>query len=191
MGGPGDSGRGGGENLAKGTPMVRLRPVRDDDWGLIRGWLGRPDIERWWGPKASSEAAVMLAMGSAHAIARIIEADGAPVGYAHALDATMWGETLPDALLPGTWDIDLFIASSAHRNQGLGQRALAMIRDEVFSTTLAVEVCIFAPLANERAVRAYEKAGFRWRSVWNEPDAGASWFMTAERPPRSTAGKAQ
>ena len=94
----------------------------------------------------------------------------------------MWGETLPDALLPGTWDIDLFIASPAHRNQGVGPRARAMIRDEVFSTTLAVEVCIFASLANERAVRAYEKAGFRWRAVWNEPGAGPSWFMTAERP---------
>ena len=166
------------------TPVVRLRPARDIDLAMIRGWLGRADIQRWWGPKASSEAAVMMALGSAHALARIIEADGEPVGYAHALDATMWGETLPDALQPGTWDIDLFIASSAHRNQGVGQRALTAIRDEVFSTTLAPAVCIFASLANERAVRAYEKAGFRWQGVWNEPGTGPAWFMTAERPRR-------
>ena len=166
---------------------VRLRPVRDDDWPVLRRWLGRPDIERWWGPKASSEAAVMLAMDSSHALCRMIEVVGAggdvaeAVGYAHALDAMLWGETLPDELQPGTWDIDLFIASSKHRNQGIGQRALIAIRDEVFSTTLAVSVCIFASIANERAVRAYEKAGFRWRRVWNEPGAGLSWFMTAER----------
>lgn len=168
---------------------VRLRPVRDDDWPLIRSWLGRPDIERWWGPKASSEAAVILAMASSHAICRMIEVSDAgaiaAVGYAHALDATLWGETLPDALQPGTWDIDLFIASRVHRNLGVGQRALQSIREEVFATTLAASVCIFARVADERAVRAYEKAGFRWQGVWDEPGAGPSWFMTADRPARA------
>lgn len=166
------------------VPKVRLRPVRDDDWPMIRGWLGRADIEQWWGPRASSEAAVILALGSDHAICRIIDADGTPVGYVHALDAALWGESLPDELAPGTWDIDLFIASGAYRNRGVGARALTEIRDEVFATTLAVAVCIFAAVANERAVRAYEKAGFRWRKVWNDPVAGPSWFMTADRPRR-------
>ena len=164
---------------------ISLRPVRDDDWPLIRSWLGRPDIERWWGPKASSEAAVIMAMGSAHALCRIIECDGAAVGYAHALDATLWGETLPAELAPGTWDIDLFIAAPAQRNRGVGAAALQAIRDEVFATTLAVAVCIFTPLADERAVRACEKAGFRWQRVWNDAGAGPSWFMTAERPRRA------
>ena len=163
---------------------IRLRPVSDADWPLIRGWLGRADIERWWGPKASSEAAVIMAMSSEQAICRMIMADGESVGYAHAVDAMLWGETLPDGLAPGTWDIDLFIASPKFRGQGLGQRALGLIRDEVFATTLAVAVCIFASIANERAVRAYEKAGFRWQGVWNEPGTGPSWFMTAERPRR-------
>jgi aminoglycoside 6'-N-acetyltransferase len=30
-------------------------------------------------------------------------------------------------------------------------------------------------------VRAYEKAGFRWKRIWNDPYAGPSWFMVAER----------
>ena len=163
---------------------VRLRPATEVDWPQIRAWLGRPDIERWWGPKASSEATVILALGSTHALCRIIACEGEAVGYAHAVDATLWGEKLPDELVPGTWDIDLFIASPAHRNRGVGARALELIRDEVFATTLAVQVCVFASLANERAVRAYEKAGFRWRRVWHDGAAGPSWFMTAERPPR-------
>lgn len=161
-----------------------LRPATEADWPLICAWLGRPDIERWWGPKASSEATVILALGSTHALCRIIESEGAAVGYAHAVDATLWGEDLPEELVPGTWDIDLFIASPTHRNRGIGARALELIRDEVFSTTLAVEVCVFASLANERAVRAYEQAGFRWRRVWNDGAAGPSWFMTAGRPSR-------
>jgi RimJ/RimL family protein N-acetyltransferase len=163
---------------------VRLRPALDADWPLLLRWLSRADIERWWGPKASSEAAVMLAMASPHAICRIVEVAGEPVGYAHALDATLWGEALPQGLEPGTWDIDLFIAVDRYRGQGVGAAALDAIRDEVFTTTLAPAVCVFAAVANERAVRAYEKAGFRWRGVHRDPQAGPEWFMIAQRPAR-------
>jgi len=161
---------------------VRLRPAGSADSGLVRSWLARPDIEAWWGPRASTEAEVTMAMGSGHAICRIIEADGVPVGYGHAVDATIWGEELPEDLEPGTWDLDLFIASEAHRNRGIGARALMLLKQEVFATTLAIAVCVFPSIANERAVRAYEKAGFRWRRVWNDPVYGPSWFMVAERP---------
>ena len=67
---------------------------------------------------------------------------------------------------------------------GVGQAALAMLKEEVFASTLAVAVCVFPSVKNERAVRAYEKAGFRWKRIWNDPYAGPSWFMVAERPPR-------
>ena len=64
----------------------------------------------------------------------------------------------------------------------MGQRALQLLKEEVFSTTLATAVCVFAPIKNEKAVRAYEKAGFRWQRIWSDPAAGPSWFMVAERP---------
>ena len=172
------------------TWQVDLRPVVEADWPLIKSWLARPDIEDWWGPKATSEAAVMMAMSSPHALCRIIEVcsskgsdqDRQPVGYAHALDATLCGEALPSALEPGTWDVDLFVASERHRNIGIGQQGLHILCREVFATTLAVAVCVFADVANERAVRAYEKAGFRWKQVWRTPNDAPSWFMTMDRP---------
>ena len=54
----------------------------------------------------------------------------------------------------------------------------------MFATTLAVAVCIFASVRNERAVRAYEKAGFRWKRVWHDPHTGPEWFMVADRAER-------
>jgi len=167
-----------------GGADVRLRPASRADWGLIRGWLQRADIEAWWGPRTATEAEVNIALGSRHALCRIIEADGVPVGYAHAVDATAWGEELPQDLPPGTWDLDLFIASEEHRGKGVGQAALAELKQEVFGTTLATAVCVFPSIRNERAVRAYEKAGFRWQRIWNDPQMGPSWFMLAERPRR-------
>lgn len=167
--------------MAAASPNVGLRTASRADWTLIRRWLARDDIQDWWGPLASTEAEVNMALASAHAICRIIEADGVPVGYAHAVDATLWGENLPDSLKPGTWDLDLFIASEEHRGVGVGQVALALLKDEVFATTLAVAVCVFPSIKNERAVRAYEKAGFRWQSIFHDPSLGPSWFMVAER----------
>lgn len=167
-----------------GGADVRLRPASRADWDLIRGWLQRADIEAWWGPRTATEAEVNIALGSRHALCRIIEADGVPVGYAHAVDATAWGEELPQDLPPGTWDLDLFIASEEHRGKGVGQAALAELKQEVFGTTLATAVCVFPSIRNERAVRAYEKAGFRWQRIWNDPQMGPSWFMLAERPTR-------
>ncbi len=166
------------------SETVRLRPARRADWDLIRGWLARPDIEAWWGPRTATEAEVNIALNSGHALCRIIEAGGMAVGYAHAVDATMWGDELPQDLAPGTWDLDLFIASEEHRGRGVGQTALSQLKDEVFGTTLATAVCVFPSIRNERAVRAYERAGFRWQRIWNDPHMGPSWFMLAERPRR-------
>ena len=166
------------------SESVRLRPARRTDWDLIRGWLARPDIEAWWGPRSATEAEVNIAINSGHALCRIIEAGGVAVGYAHAVDATMWGDELPQDLAPGTWDLDLFIASEEHRGRGVGQAALSQLKDEVFGTTLATAVCVFPSIRNERAVRAYERAGFRWQRIWNDPHMGPSWFMLAERPRR-------
>ena len=167
------------------TPhSVRLRTASHGDWPLIRRWLGRADIEAWWGPRASTEAEVLIALDSPSAICRMIESTATreTIGYGHAIDAATWGAELPEDLAPGTWDIDLFIAAEAHRGNGAGAAALGLLRDEVFETTLAVAVAVFPSIANERAVRAYEKAGFRWKRVWANPHGGHAWFMTAERP---------
>lgn len=163
---------------------ITLRPATLRDQALIRRWLARADIQDWWGPLSQTEAEVKIALESEHAICRIIEAGGEPIGYAHAIDAAIWGDALPEELVPGTWDLDLFIASEEHRGKGAGQMALTLLKDEVFSTTLAVAVCVFPSIRNERAVRAYEKAGFRWQRIWHDPAAGPSWFMVAERPKR-------
>lgn len=170
---------------APATPAsdaLHLRPATDDDWGMVRRWLRLPAVEKWWGPPSSTEAEVIHALGQAHSIARIIEWRGAPVGYAHAVDAMTWGDELPEDLPPGTWDMDIFIAEPQARGCGLGPRALAMLRDEVFSTTLATAVCVFASVENEPAVRAYEKAGFQWSRIWQDPAIGPTWLLISERP---------
>jgi aminoglycoside 6'-N-acetyltransferase len=173
----------------KSGPMTRItiRPAGRGDWDRIAAWLRQPEIETWWGPASATTAEVQIALQSPSALCRIIMSDGTPIGYCHAIDAKLWGEDLPQDLEPGTWDLDIFIAAPEHRGQGAGHAALHLLKDEVFSTTLASAVCIFTSIRNEAAVRAYEKAGFRWQRIWNDSAMGPSWFMVATRPGRAGA----
>ena len=163
-------------------PDIRLRQATPEDRFRIRRWLVEPEIQAWWGNAASAEAQINLAMGSHTALCRIIECDGAPIGYGHAVEVGLWGEARPAEIAPGTWDVDLFIASAEHRGRGLGAIALGLLVAEVFATTLAVACCGGVSIRNETAVRAYERAGFRWRRIWNDPLFGPSWLMLRERP---------
>jgi RimJ/RimL family protein N-acetyltransferase len=163
------------------SPTITLRPATPGDRFMIRRWLADPDIETWWGSRASAEAEIALAMESPSALCRIIEDTAQPVGYAHAVDAGLWGETLPKEIPPGCWDLDIFIGSATHRAQDSGQRAIELLAREVFATTLAVACCIVISVKNEAAVRAYERTGFRWLSVWNDPASGPSWVLLKER----------
>lgn len=168
---------------------IALRKATAADLEMLRAWLRRPDIEAWWGPASATGAEVQIALQSPTALCRVILADGAPIGYCHAIDAAVWGDQLPDDLEPGTWDLDIFIASPEHRGQGAGLQALILLKHEVFTTTLAPAVCVFASIRNEAAVRAYEKAGFAWKKIWNDAATGPSWFMVAQRPAGSAPSR--
>ena len=92
---------------------VSLRPALAEDRFRIRRWLADPEIEAWWGNAASAEAEINLAMSSEAAICRIVECEGAPIGYAHALEIGLWAEERPAELAPGTWHIGYFLSLRA------------------------------------------------------------------------------
>lgn len=164
---------------------VSLRPVEAVDWPLIRAWIKRPEIERWWGSANAAEAEMRLVAETGPALARIVRVAGEPAGYAHAIDAAYWGE-LPDGMPPGTWDVDIFIAEPQHRGKGAGEAALNLLAEEVFASTFALSLSVFVPVANEPAVRAYERAGFQWARIWEDPIVGPSWMLLRHRPSHSS-----
>jgi RimJ/RimL family protein N-acetyltransferase len=121
-------------------------------------------------------------MESASALCRIVECDGTPSGYGHAVDAGLWSETLPPEVPPGCWTIGLVMGAPDYRDRGLEQHVLIAIAAEVFATTLAVACCTFVSVKNEDFVRAYERAGFRWIRIWPDPILGPSWVLIKDRP---------
>lgn len=154
---------------------LRLRPITDGDRFRVRRWLREPHVAQWFGTRGAAEAAVTLAEQSQTALVRIIERGGMPIGYAHAMD-------IDDTQVPpGAWTADVFIGDVAWRGQGLGAQALALLRQEVFATTLAAGLVVRVSIRNEQAARAIEKAGFRWQAVVDDALLGPCWMMVAER----------
>jgi aminoglycoside 6'-N-acetyltransferase len=169
--------------LAETPAEITLRPVTPDDRFLIRRWLSAGHAQHWWGDAASAEAEITMATDSTTALARIIELSSVPVGYAHAVEMGLWAERPPPGVPAGSWDVDCLVVSSTDDVVATAGAALTLLTSEVFATTLAVACCALVSLRNEAAVRAYERAGFRWQRIWQQPLHGPSWLMLMERPP--------
>ncbi|MDX2155672.1 MAG: GNAT family N-acetyltransferase [Hyphomicrobiaceae bacterium] len=166
------------------TGAPHLVPIGPADRDQVRRWLSMPEVQAFWGSAAAAEAEVSLALAGPGTICRMIEIDGATVGYAHALDCVLLGGDHAAALPPATWDCAVFIASAGHRGRGLGGRALALLVAEVFSTTLALACVIRVPVRSEAAARAVEGVGFRWERIAGDAALGPVWVMRIERPRR-------
>jgi ribosomal protein S18 acetylase RimI-like enzyme len=162
-------------------PVIGLRPASDADWPTIHRWLRQDEVQRWWGSLAAAEAEVLAALRSSMGLCSIIEVGGVAVGYAQAQEATVLGQGLPAALTAGTFRVDAFIGEAAYRRRGIAMAALRLVAAEVFATTLVLGVIVVVALRHEAAIRAYEKAGFRWVRVIDDPLFGPSWLMRLER----------
>lgn len=79
------------------------------------------------------------------------------------VDERLIGQVNYDSIDPldNSAELDIWIANSPDTSRGYGTDALNTLVEYLF-TQLGVEVCTIVPAAsNSRAVRTYEKAGFR------------------------------
>lgn len=125
----------------------------------LRVWLRRPHVARWWGDPDYTSAAVRRHPSTNHAL---ITVDARPVGY------LCWQKLQPEELaaagltdLPADLvDVDILIGEPDVMGQGVGPQALLLLLKRLRSEGVSV-VGICTAADNQRALRAYEKAGFR------------------------------
>jgi len=120
----------------------------------------------------------------------IIEADGEPVGQIYYND-------IEERAGARRVEIDLWLRAERYTGRGYGTDALETLCRHL-SESLAVEVVMLQPSArNPRAIRAYEKVGFRRlalpldeaRALWGPNDYEDSVYMV--KPLNTTAQVAQ
>ncbi len=152
----------------RGDRAIAFRPVTARDLPLLRRWMEQPHWRQWWGDLAE-ELAYIGAMIEGRDTTRpyIFSVDGQPTGYiqvwfiADQIEAG-WAEdeawlTMVPADAVG---VDLSIGETEDLDKGFGAAAL-----RAFTLDLAVQgyqtILIDPDPENRRAVRAYEKAGYR------------------------------
>lgn len=142
------------------TTFYDFRPVTRKDLPLLRQWLALPHIAEWWGTVEDEIAGIEEAMDSIETEPLIVELDGRPIAYLQTYDPHLEDDH-PYADQPfGTLGLDISIGPSDLIDKGHGAAILAQFAEELFDEG-APRLILDPDVANKRAIRAYEKAGFR------------------------------
>jgi aminoglycoside 6'-N-acetyltransferase len=149
-----------------------FRPVSAANLPLIRQWLEAPHVARWWG---DADEQFDLVSGDLEHPAMdqfIVAADNRPFAYLQCYNPGAWPENGFGAQPDGTRGIDQFIGEPDMIGRGHGSAFIRTFIDSLMSAGTPRVVTDPDP-ANARAIRAYEKAGFRKDRLVDTPDGRA------------------
>jgi aminoglycoside 6'-N-acetyltransferase len=155
----------------RGDLVIRRMRDEDDEYQRIVEWRNRPHVREWWDPDdldltveaASVEYSARTLPGSS-TVSCIIEFRSRPVGYIQFYAWDEYEEGAQTIGLPpadGTWGLDIFIGEPDLIDRGIGSAAVDLLCGHLFDARGASSVRIVVAMDNARALRAYEKAGFR------------------------------
>ena len=170
---------------------VAIRKMRDvlADYARMARWLSDPDVLTYYhgrdnpfdldktmahyAPRVRGEEGVMPC---------IIAYEGKPIGYLQyyrdddentLLSVPAVAQSLGGQTYQNPYGIDLFIGESDSRNKGIGTAALRLFVRHLLQSGMADIVLIDPQTWNTRAIRCYEKCGFKALAVlpkreWHE-----------------------
>ncbi len=157
-----------GDPRSEGPSGISFRPLRSSDLPLMHRWLNTPHVARWWYGDDTSWRGIEEQYGS-YIEGRepvrpyLILHDDEPTGY---IQSYLVSDDEEYARLVGVEDsagVDMFIGEEEYLYRGLGREILRRFLAEVVFRDEAVRVCVIGPEPkNVAAIRAYEKAGFRY-----------------------------
>jgi RimJ/RimL family protein N-acetyltransferase len=166
-------------------PIFTFRPLTRADLQLLHEWLNRPHVAEWW-EGASSFDYVEQTHGvdlDSNVIWQYLAClDDMPVGYVQlyrvmGADPDWWR----DETDPGARGVDQYLANEAQLGRGLGSEMVRQFLARTFMADPSVTKIQTDPSpANGRAIRAYEKAGFRRGREVVTPD-GPALLMVVTR----------
>jgi aminoglycoside 6'-N-acetyltransferase len=140
------------------------------DLPLVRDWLARPHVAEWWHDADDFEF-VSGDLGHHDVAQFIVTMDERPFGYLQCYRIGDWHAGFgpqPD----GTRGIDQFIAEPDRIGRGHGSALIRQFTDRLAASGTPRVVTDPCPM-NPRAIRAYEKAGFRRDREVDTPDGRA------------------
>ncbi len=151
---------------------LKFRPLTSNDFPLLLDWLSKEHVKQWWDDGEDTPEKVARNYGEEEeGLERFImvEADESgekPIGYfQHYL--------VPD----GSIGIDQFIGEEDYVNRGVGTRAIRMLVEMIMLKHEPTSIILDPSPENKRAIRCYEKAGFRYYETKEGMGGGSAYMM--------------
>lgn len=149
------------------SPVIRFRPLALDDLDLMYRWLSAPHVQQWWSDARTPEdirAKYAPRIGGKDATRSFtIRLDERPIGYIQFYRMADYPDYNRYIGAPSDCaGVDLFIGEAELVGHGLGTRVMVAFLQSIVFADPAIASCAICPdEANRRAIRVYEKAGFR------------------------------
>jgi aminoglycoside 6'-N-acetyltransferase len=147
-------------------------PMSAADLPLVRRWLAAPHVTQWWGDPDEQFGLVSEDLEQPAMDQFVVTIDGRPFAYLQCYDQRAWPDNGLGIHPPGTRGIDQFIGEPDMTGRGHGSAFIrAFIVDLMRAET--PRVLTDPDPTNARAIRAYERAGFRKDRMVDTPDGRA------------------
>lgn len=173
------------QNTSDLSTRIAFRRLETADLPMLHEWLARPHWTEWWGPQPTL-AEVEAEYGAwitdpTQVQPHIALLDGQPFAYIQSYVAMGsgdgWWDTETD---PGVRGIDQSIADAAQLGRGLGTAMVKAFVARLFADPRVSHIQTDPDPRNARAIRCYEKAGFRATGEVQTPD-GTALLMVCRR----------
>ncbi len=171
---------------------ISFRRLANTDLRMVHHWLNSPEVARWYREDGLgypsleyvTEKWTPRILGSEPTKCYIVLYEEKPIGYIQCAlndDNPRYKEAY--ALEDKTAGIDIFIGDEHYLHKGMGSFIVTKFLQEVVFVMYDVSTCTIDPEpVNTVAIRAYEKAGFRYRkTVWNPVENLWAYLMTIHR----------
>jgi len=144
---------------------MRFRHVGPQDFALLREWHRRPHVLEWWPEPPTDQDLADYCDSDITRTSRFYIAllDDSPLGFIQSYSpieghAEGWWLDEHD---PGVRGIDQFLANPEQLNVGLGTRLIRDFVSMLFEDPTITRIQVDPEPRNARAIRCYEKVGFR------------------------------
>lgn len=151
--------------------MTNFRLLNESDFPLMLEWLSKPHIREWWWDGDDTLEKVALHYGDkSDDTQRFILSDGAkPIGYfQYYFDGSADSSSI---------GIDQFIGEEDYLDRGIGTEAVKAFVEMIKRERNPIYIILDPQPENRRAIRCYEKAGFRHYETIETEDGKGAYMM--------------
>lgn len=139
-----------------GIDTFTFNPLKESDLNLLCEWMQKPHVKEWWNDELSTDeikAKYRERIGSSLVASFISNLNDRPIGFIQYWWPHPTGEMV---------GMDQFIGEEDYINCGYGTHMTIGFVKKIFKDPRIKKIHVDPNPANHRAIRCYEKAGFKF-----------------------------